>query len=201
MSLTVPPGYGLAAYVLDGPEGTGPFITTMGHRLHLGTDSAAVSAGRLYNLYVNNILARTSNTLTLTKVILTIGDDSGGLGSVVHEGSTKGSLSGADAAISMSVILAKQTGLLGRKGRGRCFLPGLLDNAEVDRNGDIGSAQVTAIQASVDDWYDDLTATAAPPDPPNDLAPYLLHSGATAPTPITGFAVRQKVGWIRKRIR
>lgn len=200
MSLIIPPGYGLASYVLDGAPGTGPFVTTMGHKLPLGQEDAEASAFRLYNLYNTNILTRTSNQLTLVRVNLLVGQDGPENGSVVYEGNAGGGSAGADAAISMSVIMRKTTATLGRAGRGRCFLPGLLANEEVDINGNIGTSQVSAIQADVNDWYDDLTFWDEE-GPDYRLSPVLLHSNSGTPSPITSFSIAPKVGWIRKRIR
>lgn len=202
MSLVIPPGYGSAAFVLSGTAGTPNFVTTIGVRFPLnGTDYEGY-ANRLFNAYADHIMTRTWSGLTLQTVQLTVGAISGNGSVQSFESPVQGSLSGADAALAMSVIVRKATATLGRKGRGRMFLPGLLANEDVNPNGDMGQATQAAIQADVNAFQ-----TAVEDEEPGSLLSLrLLHNDESAgvtpePTPILALVVDAKVGWVRKRIR
>lgn len=202
MSLVIPPGYGSAAFVLNGAAGTPNFVTTIGVRFPLNGTNYDLYANQLFNAYAENLMTRTWSGLTLQSVQLTVGSITGNGSVSSTEDPVAGSLSGADAALAMSVIARKLTSTLGRKGRGRMFLPGLLANEDVNPNGDMGGATRDAIQADVTNFFNDIENG----DLGANLGPRLLHNDESAgvlpePTPITALVVDAKVGWVRKRIR
>ena len=102
--------------------------------------------------------------------------------------------------VTVAVLINKRTGLLGRKGRGRMFIPGLLGEPDIDVDGilppstiaiydDLAAAWLAAMHEGDDGW-----ATA-----PN---PVVLHSDASlAPAAITSMVTSPKVGILRKRLR
>lgn len=202
MSLVIPQGYASAAWIFNSSAGTPTFVTTCGLRIGALVDDYVEIANNCFDAYAEDLLPRTWNGLTLERVQLTIGSEVGN-GSVNSSLSPQaGGLSGADAALAMSVIVSKQTSRLGRKGKGRFFLPGLLANEDVNVNGDMGPATQAAIQADVDSFY----AALASGTEPALSDPVLLHNDESAgvlpiPTEITRFVVGAKVGWVRKRIR
>lgn len=200
--LVIPPGFGNAAFIFDGTAGTPQFVTTLG--VEIGTDPALYvpTANSLFQAYAQNLMSRTYSGLTLTKVSLAIGAD-GPSGSIDSDlAPVNGGLAGADAALSMSVIAQKRTGRIGRSGRGRMFLPGLLANEDVNPNGDFSNAVKTAIQTDVNGFFEDVLTGAALGE---GNIPYLFHAEGTEgdadPTAITSIQVQSKVGWVRKRIR
>lgn len=99
----------------------------------------------------------------------------------------------------MALIMRKNTAQFGRTGRGRMFIPGVLDEGNVTPSGSIEPATVGNFVAAGGEFYDSLIN-----DPDASLLPFLLHnetSPITVPTPITSFTPAPLVGWIRKRIR
>lgn len=196
MAVIIPPGFAQCAYILTGPEGTQPFVTTMGLDISGAGGDLEAAANAAGAAYVTNIMSRTSSTLTLEEIQLAVGQDGGGSGTFVLLSGVAGSLGGADAPIAMAVIAQKQTSGLGRGSRGRMFLPGLLANEDVDRDGRYSSATFNAIQADVEGYYQDLVDST-------EVEPVLLHSepGPSTPTPITGMRIAPQVGWLRKRLR
>ena len=90
--------------------------------------------------------------------------------------------------------------MLGRKGRGRMFLPGSCFEDNVDESGGLVPLALTDFADRGDAFLSDLEATGggAIGVP---VSPVLLHSTASLPTPITGFSPARLVGWIRGRIR
>jgi hypothetical protein len=199
VSLIVPPGFGQAAFIFNTDSGTGPIVTTLGVEMpEAGGDFVGV-ANALKTIYTNNFGTLTSNALTLERVSLYIGQE-GPSGSVDSDTApTAMSNTGVFGPMAMSTILRKVTQNPGRRGRGRMFLPGTAPEANVEEDGSISSAQRSAIQTAADSFFDDLVG-----DGMGEVAtpPVLLHSSAPAdPSPLTGFAVADLVGWIRGRIR
>lgn len=196
MALVVPPGFALASFVFTGNVGTQPYVTTIGVEVDLGAATAVDCANIMKASYVDSFAAETTSALTLDRVSLYIGDD-GPSGSVDSNTAPSAmTRSGTYPPTACSAIARKVTADVGRRGRGRMFLPGVLSESEVDQDGSVVSARRTSLQAALNDFYGNLTAVG-PVGPP-----VLFHATApTDPSPITGFAVSDTVGWIRGRIR
>lgn len=199
MTLVIPPGFGSAAFIFNGTEGTPTFVTTMGVDLSAASGDFVGAANELMTGYATAFEDGTDSLLTLARVNLAVGDDGPG-GSVDSDlAPIPMARSGTSVPIAMAAIMRKSTNELGRRGRGRCFLPGVLTQAEVNEGGQIGSGRIATLSPLLDAWHDILTGTTSPFTP---YPPVLLHSSApTDPTPITGFALAPLVGWIRGRIR
>lgn len=107
-----------------------------------------------------------------------IGDDFGG--------------SGGDVLPTMSAyIVSKSTALGGRKGRGRVFVPGVLES-NTELNG-VSSAARTAINSDLDTFI-----SAFPFGSISGLA--IIHSdGITAPTAVNALRVRTNLAVMRNR--
>lgn len=200
MSLIVPTGYGLASFVLTGPDGTAPYVTTCGVGITLAEDPVD-AANNCFVAYASAFMTLTNENLTLDRVSLYVGDSTGPSGSVDSNlAPVVGLREVPMEPTAMSLIVRKQTSDLGRGGRGRMFVPGLLADGDVTTGGAIEPASVSVFAGLADDFYNALTSPEPPFEP---VPPYLLHSeaNADAPTPITGFSIAPLVGWIRGRIR
>jgi hypothetical protein len=200
MSLTIPPGYGLAAFVFTSSEGTEPFVTTLGVGLSEWGGAYTDAANFLFDAWASTILAQQDSDMTLSRVQLTIGSD-GPTGSVDSTNAAEpGERSVEGAPWAMSVIARKTTATVGRAYRGRMFIPGALASGDTAQGGAVSSARVTAIGSALTAFRLELVD----PQIPGGFVtpPVLLHSASgVAPTPIVGFSVSPLVGWIRKRIR
>ena len=198
VSLVIPPGYANAAFVFAGSVGTQPYITTLGVDISdWGGDHVAV-ANVLKAGFAGLFQSEVSSSLTLDRVTLSVGQDGPG-GSVDSDTAPNTfNRSGSFPPTAMSCIVRKVTNELGRRGRGRMFIPGIVSENEVDEDGSIVPARQTAIQGVLDTWYENLAYGATE----LSLQPVLFHSAApTMPTEITAFAVSDLVGWVRGRIR
>jgi hypothetical protein len=200
MSLTIPPGYGLAAFVFTSSEGTEPFVTTLGVGMSEWGGDYVSCANFLFDAWATTILDQQDSDMTLSKVQLTIGSD-GPTGSVDSTNAAEpGTRSVEGAPWAMSIIARKNTSTVGRAYRGRMFIPGALASGDTAQGGAVSSTRVTAVQTA-------LTAFRLELNDPTIVGglvtpPVLLHSaGEIAPSPIVGFTVSPLVGWIRKRIR
>ncbi len=205
MSVQIPTGYGSLAFILSAPAGTQPFIFTMGVDLsEVGGDYLG-AANQAHAAWQANLQNETSVDITLDRVLLTVGQDGGENPSVSSDlDPSNGDRSGGNEPIALSVIVNKQTALLGRRGRGRMFIPGLLDANDVDLTGIIAPARIAELTAALETFANELTAGVPAGPPPVDMPAVLLHDGALDgmdPTPLTGLVVNPKVGVLRRRLR
>ena len=206
MTLIIPPGFGSAAIEIEGAAGTPTHVTTIGVDLSEAGGDFVAAANNVFQAYVTAFAARTANNLVISRCTLAVGSDGPG-GSVTSSlDSMPGTLSGTFEAIAMAPIARKITNELGRRGRGRMFLPGMLSSSWTDQNGRIPNANVVTLQAACDLFYEALSTGELTPTPPQietpPTPPVLLHSTPpSTPTPMSGFVVQPIVGWIRGRIR
>lgn len=197
MSLNIPEGYGLAAWVFTSTSGTQPFVTTCGVSLNAFEEDYVAAANHCFNAYKDSLLAITDNDLTLSHVTLSVGAD-GPSGSVDSDvAPAPGGSSGTFAPVAMAPVIRKVTNTLGRSGRGRMFIPGVIQEAGADTDGRLTTLFRTQLQTAVSNLYLELDDSSA------GAQPYLLHSdGITMPPSfINSFLVTSQVGWIRGRIR
>lgn len=199
MSLVIPPGFGSAAVVMSSTVGTPPLVVTMGVDLSPFGGAFVTAANKVMLDYASTIGATTDSSITVDRVTLSVGQDGPG-GSVDSDlAPIPCTRNTSSVPVSLAAIMRKSTDTIGRRGRGRCFLPGVLTNSEVGEDGVITTTRLGTLATAVEDFYDELNSGTGWPGP---LEPVLLHSSApTDPTPITGFAMTPMVGWIRGRIR
>lgn len=204
MALLIPVGFAHAVYefrLTDDPE---PIVTTMGHDLTgvSGGDYTEV-ANRLFNAFFDSFETTINNAYALTGVSLYVGQD-GGPPAVFEstEAEAPFTLTGNALPQNCAVLMRKRTSLAGRRGRGRCYIPGILE-ASVDSKGLIAPASVDAWQASADQWMDWLDGTE-----PGSVAypPVVLHRSEgigeePPPTPVLLFQIDEILATQRQRLR
>lgn len=200
MSLVVPPGYGLASIYLSGDVGTSPYVTTMGLDIGAAGTTLIDAANNVLASYIDAFQGITNSDLRIDRVSLFVGDlDSPGSVDSTGPGA-QGLREIAMAPTAMSAIARKVTEELGRAGRGRMFLPGILADEDVNESGRIEGGSRDIFDAKCLQFLDNL----ANADPTMELLPVLLHSESspiTTPTAIEALITAPLVGWIRGRIR
>lgn len=206
MTLIIPPGFGSAAIEIEGAAGTPTHITTIGINLSAAGGDFVAAANNVMQSYGRAMAGRTANNLIIQRVTLAVGSDGPG-GSVVSSLSpVPGTLSGTFEAVAMAPIARKVTNDLGRRGRGRMFLPGVLPSTWTDQNGNISSTNRALLQTAINAFLLGLELGTPSPVAPEVATPptpaVLLHSSApSTPSPILDMAIQSTVGWIRGRIR
>lgn len=202
MSLVIPPGFALASIVLNGIDGTQPYVTTIGvGTTDAGGDYVGV-ANKVFNAYVEAFGDFTNQNLVISKVTLLVGSD-GGNGSVDStEQAAVGLRDVPMAPTAMSLIARKQTASLGRTGRGRMFIPGVLADGDVTASGAIEPDSQPIFATACENFRTYLATLPGDTNPPAPA--YLLHSETsptTSPSALTALTPAPLVGWIRGRIR
>jgi hypothetical protein len=200
VTLIIPPGFGLAQYVFSSTVGTPPFVSTLGLDISAYGGDFVNAADHAMFAWEQSILPIMDTDVTLERVTLSVGQDGPGGSVDSTRPAIAGSRSGDLSAFAMAAVVRKVTNEIGRRGRGRIFLPAVLSDAEVDQSGSILPARASIINVAFDDLMDELI------DPPSignfPMPPFLFHSQAPAdPTPIIDFACADLVGWVRGRIR
>lgn len=200
MALNIPNGFAEASFIYTSNEGTPPFVTTLGVDLRLSAEPDYVDvANTLFALYADSIMSITDKDLLLERCSLFIGASgpSGSIDSTVP--ARAGGRASEGLPWALSAIARKNTDRLGRSGKGRMFLPGVVSPTEINQAGQISQARRTIINTELVDFYESLVDTV-----PSGYPPVLFHNEGSSddvPTPILNFTVAPLAGWIRGRIR
>lgn len=107
---------------------------------------------------------------------------------------------GSSQVSSVAVRVTKRTAFVGKRYRGRVYLPWILTEADVDEVGVLLPATVTTLQGHANNWLSSLAAAAA------ITAMHLGHNYTGAVDPelgdnqVTSLVVQPTVGTQRKRI-
>lgn len=196
----IPEGYGECAWIFTGGPGTAPYVTTLGVALvGIDPEDYVQAADDLFAQYASVMMPNTSDAITLDRVVLAIGLAGGTSGSVSSTNSAvPGGVSATEfAPLAMAAIATKQSASLGRKGRGRSFLPGTVRDASVDEGGNLTSGAVAALG----DAWNQILINLATATPGRAMSPVILHADGSSPSVIVSGGCSPKVGWIRGRIR
>lgn len=97
--------------------------------------------------------------------------------------------------INCALLVVKETGVGGRRNKGRMFVPPFLPGeSQVDTNGNLVAGVVPTLQALIDSAFDDDTA--------DDIAHVLFHqTGDPTPTGITNLVLDNQIATQRRRMR
>lgn len=95
---------------------------------------------------------------------------------------------------AVAMVARKQTGIAGRRYRGRLMIPWCAES-DSDNNGNIPGATVTAVNGGLAVFLAQLAAAGRAQI--NGMV--LLHSMVLTPTPVTSLTLRTTVGTVRKR--
>lgn len=199
MARIIPEGFAEAGITFSSTTGTPPYVTTIGCSLvGLGPEDWVDTANLLMGNYRESFEALTLTAFTCEFVDLAIGLPGGTSGSIRSTAPPwTGGRGGAGEPAAMAPIANKLTGTLGRKGRGRCFLVGVLADADVNNDGTVETVAAGLFNTA---WNEFLTGMATPPVG-SAYPPVLLHADGSTPSPIVGGSISSQVGWVRKRLR
>lgn len=185
-----------------GPYPSQPYVWTFGLQMtpvDFDADKALAKALQIGDAWDATIGISTYAEVVLREVRATLTLD-GSTGTVVagNPGTWAGGTPNAVLPPNCAAIVNKVTARMGRKGRGRFFLPMCLPEAEVDNTGNISAPQLETLQDRIDDFFEAITSGA-----PSGLEAQhvLLHSDSSAPSPVLETNVQQRIGTLRRRIR
>jgi len=206
MAVEIPPGYLLAAWEFVFPGDPEPWYCTMGFENAGDTTNYTAIADYLFLAWANSVLTNQSTLLSLSGVTVKVGNDGPPIMGYSSLAAQPGGKAQNMLPQNCALLVDKLSAEGGRRGRGRLYVPGFLEEGRVDNVGRLDENLFSDAVAS-------FVALEANFVPANgiDLDPVLLHSPspigtlngtpAGPPTPITSFRVQQTISTQRKRLR
>jgi hypothetical protein len=193
-SVNIPTGFAQLAWHFSGPIVGRDMVTTLGVSVPTSwtptTSDLTTIANAMAN--ANHPLPLLQSSTTLTKVRAYVGQTGGVPGMYEKADGRAGTGAGSVFPPALCWRITKTTAQPGRTGRGRMFLPGLLES----NANDAGVMLNTAI-TSMDTALTNLVSTLAT----ISLIPFLLHSQVgTTPNAITGLTCAGTVGLQKRRL-
>lgn len=192
--LAIPTGYGMMTWSIGGPNDH-VCQFSLGVTLDVPTTpaEAATAAGEIADVFAQAM----SSDYTFDSVRITIGNDAGPPYLIQDfDLSNNGVVSGDSSAPQVSMLFTKSTLTAGRPGRGRLYLPGLVES-QVSSNGAIGSTQV-------DRMIDVAAAMTTVADDVDHIAGlFILHrldADVTVPSEITQWSFSSVCATQRRRL-
>lgn len=194
MTLVIPVGFSQASWLFSLEGDNEMMATTCGvANSAVGGDWAAMAEDLSDAFLAGFPAADIADSYTYRGVVLRVGQDGGPPVIAEFTANVPGTNTNPAPTQNVAVLVRKSTGLGGRRGRGRMFLPAFcLGEDGVAANGVLEGGTRASIQSSVDTWMGALT-------------PFLLHDSAPTPvpepTPVTSFTVDLTVATQRRRLR
>lgn len=160
----------------------------------IGPDADQI-ASAMQGLFVATLGTRIDNSCNIGPARAAVGQDGGLPVLGFASGPVQAGRSLNSVPPALAVLIDKRTGLGGRRGRGRMYLPWALPEGNVNEVGLIDTSEVNLTQAAAVDWLDGFASQLA--------IPVLLHdeglSAVPPPTPITSVLVSSVVSTQRRR--
>lgn len=205
MELNLPTGYYLAQLFFTGNAApTGAAITFAGRDVG-GSTSAAGIAGIIATTWGTNLDNETNSLLTLGTVRVKKGPMEDGPFGVVNTANT-GNKAASAASPNVAYLVRKNTALGGKKGSGRLYMPGVAE-ADVNENGDLVAARLTALQSAWQNFHAALQTATVPMYLAHSHGTYVNTKGQTitvpaiTPSEVTSLSLDNRVATQRRRLR
>lgn len=173
--------------------GTDPhdIVVTQGISDSLGALTANVASANLaFAAFADNVLPDLSDDLTLQRAVFSVG--TAGDPDIAESSITpdQGGVNFASVPPQVAVLVRKNSGVGGRKNRGRLYLPGCRAD-EVDSSGTVTPTTTAAIQAACTAMFADLEA--------GGMQPAILHGTGLTPTDMVAYVVSNHTATQRRR--
>lgn len=192
--MIIPAGFAQLNYRMTGTSVPNGAEIVIGVENTLGVSAALVAAAAADAWTDTNWDLSLPNTLTVVEVLAKLGPNDTGPFAVAAIGET-GSAVAAGATPNVSYLFTKQTAMGGRTGRGRIYLPGVVESV-VGPNGVIVPATVADLTVRIEAFAANLET--------NNLPMVLFRSESSpprAPLPVTGLVCSALVATQRRRLR
>jgi hypothetical protein len=187
----IPSGYGEISVHHTGGGIDGEAVWTIGFDNNAADTAAAIAENVSDAIDTLGYLDALSSSVTVEKVHVKLGPDDTGPSADFSNGNP-GTNGGHAAPPNVSYLVTKNTALGGRKGRGRCYVPGVPEVALQD-GGAVEGAFVATLQGFFTDWGGAMVLASKPL--------HLLHGDATSPTAIDSLVVQSRFATQRRRLR
>ena len=201
MTLVIPPRYAEATWILRNTGDPVAWNVTCGLYMQSGGPFDHDIAQFVYNAFRDTWLAKMPPEVSLTGVVLAVGQDGGPPLRLEHNSTATGGENESKLPQNCALLMRKTTARAGRRGKGRMFLPNVLNEGQVDTVGVIVPNYYAALNVVATQFFAALTA----PNGEQELKVVLLHNsegaGSTLPDVVTAFSVDQEIATQRRRLR
>lgn len=202
IEVNVPVGFGLGSFFGGiGITSTEIWALTFGIDVATPPYTQANNDGLLDD-FINDFAPILSSNYSIQGLRMSIAQDGDPLVFTSEDPTFGARPGGSEEPPQIAALVRKNTGVGGRRNRGRWYLPGVLNDADVDMTGGITTTRRTAIQDQMNLLFSAFSASN------NITGMVILHSWDTAtppvpapnPTPVAALAVQQFVGTQRRRL-
>lgn len=153
--------------------------------------SAAAVASAAHDAFVATCLTLMTNEIQIGSTKAKLGPNATGLEAVFTD-IVNGTRAQPNVTPQVTLLAQKNTALGGRKQRGRMFLPGAAEE-DVNAAGLVSTAALGSWNTTLTDFLAALVTNAIPM--------VLLHTDATAPSPVTSMVLSELASTQRRRLR
>jgi hypothetical protein len=196
--LHLPTGFYTYSFKFGGTSApSGAAMTGCGIKTNASTELGI--AQTLGTTFISRLSAFGPSTLTLQEVYVRLGADVGTGVSYTEPYAATGASSSAGASPGVAYLIRHQTGLGGRRGRGRWYLPGVIE-PQVDQGGVVLPTFVASVNTALTGMLGDLS-TAGIPLAVGHRYPEFFTGPKLVPNVITTSFLDSKVASQRKRQR
>jgi len=189
----IPDGYAQVNWRFSGPNAPTGAEVTLGFAVEEGVMPVEMAVKARDN-WIQWLSTMQTADISLTSVTCKFGPNLTGASATV--GANQGGGQSVNPEVPQTALLVtKLTGAGGRAGRGRMFIPGIIESS-FDSSGTMVASQLLAWNNALDSWHTDMLSEA--------MVPVLLH-GADSPIPapllITDFQAQGRAATQRRRMR
>jgi len=188
--MIIPSGFSQHTYLFSGPSLPFGAAVTIGVD-HTGTSSIEQEGQDCRDAWITEVLPLQHVDVQLDGLFVKRGPNATGQ-SYLAPSTANGTTSGDAMSPNVTALVKKTTALGGRQGRGRMYVPGLIE-ANVGGGGALAGAFQGNLQDGIDAWAAACVIA--------NCQPMLLHNDLLSPTEITAFAIDAKVATQRRRLR
>lgn len=197
MALVIPVGYGQVTIPFKHASLVRSAVVTFGVDMPAALTGSQV-ADQIADRTQTAIAATVDSQVTVGPV--EISEGAGAEGNIAWVGSTTwvGTRASDSQPPNCALIARKVTGVGGRRGRGRMFLPWCIAETAVDEVGVINPANVITINGLLEDWLERLGLETNPS--PMVLLHATGNTPVPAPSPVTSLSLDTRIGNQRDRL-
>ncbi len=212
MATVIPPDFAEVSFRHQFVDGGTIAICTMGMDLRGGEPSAAADLLRVTDAWATHHIALLSNAVTYLGTQSRVGVANGDPVVIEVAKLQAGGNVNSMLTRNTAALVKKTTARGGRRGRGRYFLPAVLQEAAVDQAGNLTVAMRNLIQTAATDLYGALKLIAGGPVLLHDDQVIVGYSSTTGkpvygtivpgpPDPITALTADTRAATQRRRMR
>lgn len=199
-------GNGQATYNLTHEATLRPMAVTLGHDISAVSAPAQDLVDALFDRFASTVMLTIDSAITLQSVDLYVGnypDESGSISST--NAPVQGDAEWASPVLNTAVLVTKVTPVLGRRGKGRMYLPGAVPEGQVGENGIIDANVLGDLQDYLNQWFTLLAEGDGGGDLVGPTPPLVNGTGPGTSGPaaydVTAFRAQNIVATQRRRLR